>query len=114
MKVQHALIASAAGLLLAGCADYGYGPDYYSADYYGAPAAYYGPGVDIDFDGFYDGYYGPIYDGYWNSGAFYYRSSPDAGYVRGNTAHFRHTAAPGFNHIRGTTHMTAPARRPPD
>jgi hypothetical protein len=113
MKIQHVLIAGAAAGMLAACADYDtdYGPDYYSADYYGAPSAYYG--ADVDFDGYYDGYYGPVYDGYWNTGAFYYRTSPSTGFVRGSADHFRRTATPGFNHIHGTTHMTAPARRPP-
>ncbi len=64
---------------LAACAD-GYG--------YGGGAGY-GPGP-YSYDGYYDGYYGPIYDGYWGSdNNFYYRhGAGDRGYTRGDRGHF--------------------------
>jgi hypothetical protein len=47
------------------------------------------------YDGWYDGSYGPIYDGYWgNDGYFYYRHAEGEGaYVRGDRNHFAHQAA---------------------
>lgn len=101
MKVGQILGATAALVLVAGCAGGYYG---------GSDFGYYGP--DTEFDGYYDGAYGPIYDGYWgHGGAFYYRSSAGGTWNRGETAHFRRAAAPGFNHIHGTTHGgTRPAR----
>lgn len=86
MKLRLAALALAtlAAVPLAGCADGVYG---------GGPA--YGPGP-YSYDGYYDGAYGPIYDGYWgDDDYFYYRSGPDAhGFRRGDRAHFAH-AAPG-------------------
>jgi len=54
MRLSAAMVAS---ILLAGCAPaYGPGP------YYGGGA--YVVGEPIAYDGFYDNYYGPFYDGY--------------------------------------------------
>jgi hypothetical protein len=66
----------------------------------------YGPGP-YAYDGYYDGYYGPIYDGYWGGdGAFYYRhGAGDRGFVRGDNAHFRHDAPQGgqnFQQMHGS------------
>jgi hypothetical protein len=97
--MRHLLTASAAVVLVAGCADYGMG--------YG-----YGPGpvADVEYDGYYDGAYGPIYDGYWgDNGAFFYRNSASGRYRRADAAHVRRDAAPGFNHVHGMAHA-APAR----
>jgi len=85
---------------LAGCAD----------DYaYGGGVAY-GPGP-YAYDGWYDGYYGPIYDGYWGSDNYFYyrRGGGDRAYIRGDGGHFRHDAPGGEHHyqpLRGS--MTPP------
>ncbi|HEY5290170.1 MAG TPA: hypothetical protein VIJ59_09065 [Caulobacteraceae bacterium] len=105
MKFRHMLTASAAVVLLAGCADYGHGPGYVGVGYIGGPVA------DVDYDGYYDGSYGPIYDGYWgDNGAFFYRTSENDHWRRGDTTHFRRDAAPGFNHMQGHT-RAAPNRQ---
>ena len=40
--------------------------------------------------GWYDGFYGPIYDGYWVDSIFYFRRSPqDRAFRRGDPLHFR-------------------------
>lgn len=105
MKLHHLLFAGAAVAMLAGCADYG---DYADTGYPGDTAYIdygYGPAADVAFDGWYDGFYGPIYDGYWDNDVFFYRTSPDATrFSRGDVTHFRHDAAPGFSHMRGMTH----------
>ncbi len=66
---------------------YGYGGSIYA----GSPYAY---------DGYYDGFYGPIYDGYWGTdNYFYYRSGAhERRYRRGDSAHFhRGDRGPGSN-----------------
>jgi hypothetical protein len=95
MKIAHILGATAALVIVAGCADYGVG--------------YYGPGpmADVEYDGYYDGAYGPIYDGYWGgNGGFYYRNSANDHYRPAGGSHFRHDAAPGYNHVHGTAHAS--------
>jgi hypothetical protein len=58
----------------------------------------YGPGP-VAYDGYYDDYYGPIYDGYWgNGGVFYYRSHEHGRLIADRGNHFRHDmggAGPG-------------------
>lgn len=84
---------AAAILSVSACADgiYSGGGDW------GGPVAY---------DGWYDGYYGDVYDGYWGSdGAFYYRHGDnDRRYYRGNHNHFaRGESTPGgnYHHLQG-------------
>jgi len=49
-------------------------------------------------DGYYDGYYGPLYDGYWgDDDAFYYSGGPGRPFVRDEGSHFQHRAAAGFH-----------------
>ncbi|MDQ2860247.1 MAG: hypothetical protein M3T55_05885 [Pseudomonadota bacterium] len=90
--------AIAAAALLAGCAG---GPGYYG----GGP----GYGVAVGYDGYYDGFYGPIYDGYWRGRSFYWRDRDGGRWRRDDGRHFRHEAANGFRHIQGERH---PDRRP--
>lgn len=78
MKTLLLGAAAAAALMLVGCASEGY---YGNGVGYGY--SYYGPS-----EVWYDGYYGPYADGYWDSGAFYYRGS-DGQYVRDGAGHFR-------------------------
>ena len=92
MRTWIAIVCLA--LPLAGCVGYdGYGGYGYGARY-GAPIAY---------DGFYDNYYGPIYDGYWGGGgAFYYRSHERGRWIRDRGNHFRQApGGPGFNAFHG-------------
>lgn len=82
---------------LAACVDDGYG---------GVGVASYGPGP-YSYDGWYDGYYGPIYDGYWGSdNYFYYRhGNGDRGYMRGDRGHFRRDTPQGqhnYQPLHGT------------
>jgi hypothetical protein len=75
-----------------------------------------GVGVEMDgpgpyaYDGWYDGYYGPIYDGYWgDDGYFYYRHHEGEGaFVRGDRAHFAHEAPQGAHNFQPMHGMTTP------
>ncbi len=85
---------AAAALSLSACAEETYG----GGVAWDAPYAY---------DGWYDGAYGSVYDGYWgDDGYFYYRHGQgDHHYIRGEQAHFsRGGTAPGgnFQHLQGT------------
>src|SRR5271168_5164000 len=116
-RVLLAIGLSAGLLFVAGCADDGYGryyergsgpygPGPYGSGPYGpGPAAYYGydrysdggPGeygpTPVGYDGYYDDYYGPFYDGCWaGDGGFYYSDGPGHGYRRGDPRHFRREA----------------------
>jgi hypothetical protein len=85
------ILGACALLALAGCA---------SAD---------GP---ISYDGYYDGYYGPMYDGYWgDDNSFYYSGGIGQPFVRDGGSHFRRGAAAGFNSFHNT-HMGPHAGHP--
>jgi hypothetical protein len=88
MKLRSIAIALGAASLLSACAHtYMDGP----------PLAY----ADVDYDGWYDGFYGPFNGGFWGAndrfffddGAHHFR--PDMG------GHFRHQDGGGFQHIQG-------------
>lgn len=84
MKNALAALALCAGstLGLSACVSDGYGPAYGVDVGWGTPYAY---------DAWYDGYYGPLYDGYWgDDGYFYYR--------RGDHEHSFHRA--DRDHVR--------------
>jgi hypothetical protein len=72
----------------------------------GGPGMAYGPGP-YEYDGWYDGAYGPIYDGYWgDDGYFYYRHQEGEGaFVRGDREHFSRQSpgAGNFQHMHGMT-----------
>lgn len=56
----------------------------------------------IDYDGYYDDYYGPIADGYWGTdNFFYYTDGPGHPYRRDEGRHIRREAANGFHTIHG-------------
>jgi hypothetical protein len=66
--------------------------------------AYYGPAgvyADVDYNGFYDGYYGPFNGGYWSDGGFYYWDAGRRNYRFDHGGHFRREAAPGFTSFHG-------------
>jgi hypothetical protein len=75
-------------------------------------------GSDYPYDGYYDDYYGPIYDGYWGGdGYFYYRSrQADRGFIRGDQTHFRRSGggmpAQNFHPMQGTMRPTQGMRMP--
>ena len=98
MTGKAILAATLAAGLLAGCAG---GPGYYGG----------GPGVRVavGYDGYYDGFYGPISDGYWRGNVFYWRDREDHRFRRDDGRHFRREAAQGFQHMLGERH---PDRRP--
>lgn len=69
------------------------------------------------YDGWYDGYYGQVYDGYWGSdGYFYYRHNEGEGaFVRGDRQHFARQAPQGphnYQHIQGNTMPRQGVRAP--
>ena len=63
-------------------------------DGYGHPGYAYNVGVAYPYEGYYDGFYGPIYDGYWGGDGFFYyrRGAGDRGFVRGDRDHFAREA----------------------
>ena len=60
--------------------------------------------AEVGYDGYYDGFYGPIYDGYWRGGSFWWRDRDDHPFRRDDAGHFRREAKEGFNHITGVRH----------
>ena len=57
----------------------------------------------IDYDGYYDDYYGPFYDGYWAAdGFFYFADGPGRSYRRDDFHHFRREASVGFHGVHST------------
>jgi len=99
------LSLAAFALPLSACAT-----DSYDGRFY-ADAAY-------PYDGYYDGFYGPIYDGYWGSnGYFYYRANSGGRFIRGDHNHFRPgNAAPSpggkFQPMQGNTRPMAGTKMP--
>jgi len=90
------LIGAAAVLLLSACAD---GPGYSHRDH---------ASLTLNYDGYYDDFYGPINDGYWGpGGVFYFSDAPGHPYRRDDGHHVRRDAANGFHTIHG--HHNPPA-----
>jgi hypothetical protein len=80
--------ALAAAPILSGCTEgYAYGPS--------------GPYADVDYDGFYDDYYGPFNGGYWGPGDAFYYSDQGGHFHRDVGHHFRRQASQGFHSIHG-------------
>ncbi len=66
--------------------------------------------MSIDYDRFYDDYYGLFYDGYWGPGdVFFYTDALGHPYHRDDAHHFRHDAGDGFHAIHG--HHAGPTER---
>lgn len=84
--------AAAALVTLSGCA----------YDYYGYP---YGYSVAAGYGGapiYYDGFYGPYWNGYWGpEGAFWYSTGPGRPFIRDIGGHFRGFAGAGFHRVGG-------------
>jgi len=85
------MIAGAAGLLTtAACADY-------PAGY---PHGRHGYGHADGYDVYYDGYYGPVREGYWdNDGDFHYRDA-QRHWQRDQGRHFRRDSYNGYQSYR--------------
>jgi hypothetical protein len=64
--------------------------------------------VISSFDAFYDGHYGPFYNGYWSKeGAFFFSTGPGRPYVRDDGGHFRRLNSDGFFPVEGSGPQTA-------
>ncbi|MBI1198805.1 MAG: hypothetical protein GC203_13170 [Phenylobacterium sp.] len=82
--MKRLVIALGAVALLGGCAsDMGYG------------------GRTRGYDAWYDGAYGPYYDGYWRGDVFWYSPARGRPYVRDDGRHFRRDGGPGFHGVHG-------------
>ena len=84
-RLLAALLVTLPLATLAACDDgYGYG----GVGYASTPYAY---------NGYYDGFYGPIYDGYWGSDRYFYyrRNADDRRFYRGDLGHFDRERARG-------------------
>jgi len=93
MKPILAVLVVSGALGLAACESDGYsgasfyGSTGYSDRYYGD--RYYSPRT-VWHRGWYDNFYGPIYDGYWGPGdVFFYRVQPGDRFYRDDRRHFR-------------------------
>ena len=69
------------------------------------------------YDGYYDGYYGQIHDGYWgDDGSFYYRSGDgEREYHRGDGDHFRreNNGEGRYQHFQGSIQTRPEGARMP-
>lgn len=92
-RVLIALSFGAACIGLSACADDYYGPHRYAYEH--------GP---VGYDGYYDNFYGPVYDGYWGDDGFYYSTGDGRPYVRDDGGHFRHEGGSGFVEFHGGLH----------
>ena len=91
-----------AALLMAGCA---YEGGYHHHDEIVA---------GVDYDGYYDDYYGAFNDGYWGpDDYFYFSDGPGHPFRRDEAHHFRHDAADGFHTIHGHHEGAVPHGAPP-
>ncbi|HEX4184071.1 MAG TPA: hypothetical protein VHY34_12515 [Caulobacteraceae bacterium] len=87
--IRQVSLGVATAILLAACA------------YGGGPGGGYGV-ADVDYDGYYDDFYGPFDDGYWGpDNYFYFSSGGDHHFRRDEGQHFRHESTQGFHPIHG-------------
>lgn len=97
--MKRLLIAAAAAVSLVSLGACAYGGDY-------GPRL--GPGFyehhPIAYDGYYDGAYGTVYDGYWGDGGYYYSTREGGPYVHDDGGHFRQTEGAGFTAFHGGMH----------
>jgi hypothetical protein len=90
--------ALGAASLVGGCISFGGGGDH---THYVA--------AGVDYNGYYDDYYGPIADGYWGpDGVFVYATSRGGPYRRDDDHHIQAEATPGHHNIHGH-HVDHPA-----
>jgi hypothetical protein len=98
LKLAAGSAVLAATLMASACASYddgrGYGNRHYART--SVSVGYY--------DGWYDGHYGPVHDGYWGDDRFfYYRASPRGPWIVDRGNHFRRDRFDGGRsfHYRG-------------
>lgn len=85
--MKHLMISLGLALGLSACATYGDNG--------------YGYGGGYAYNGYYDNYYGPVYDGYWGDGdLFYYRTVRNGPYLRDDSRHFRRDTYQGYREFR--------------
>jgi hypothetical protein len=95
--MKRLLLALAVGAACAGmaaCAD----------DYYGGGGGIAYANHPIGYDGYYDDFYGPFYDGYWGDGGFWYSTGPSVAFTLDRGNHFRHDGGAGFHRFHGGMH----------
>lgn len=94
MRIVPLLVAAAATTaLLTACAE---GPGYGYPPY---------PVAAVGWDGYYDDYYGPFYDGYWGAdGAYYYRGNAHDTWHQDSGQHFAKEARAGSHPVHGLGH----------
>jgi hypothetical protein len=94
MKIAAGSVVLAATLLgSAACSTYD--------DGYGYRGYNHGPRVAVGYyNGWYDGYYGPVRDGYWRGDSFYYRTGPRGPWIVDSGRHFRHERFDGGRSFR--------------
>lgn len=94
MLLALALTGALTGL--GACADSYYGGD-------NGPRHYrYYDHNPVSYEGYYDGYYGRVHDGYWgDGGVFYYSTGEGQPYVVDRGRHFRRDAYEGYRPFRG-------------
>ena len=87
----------AAAFLLSGCVVEPAPHPYY------APTPYYPAVAPAPADAYYDGYYGPYVDGYWNGGVYVFFGN-DHRWHRDDGRHFGRGPGPGYFHVHGSGH----------
>jgi len=91
-----ALSAAAACAGLGACVDDNYYPRQAADFYVHHPVAY---------DGYYDDFYGNVYDGYWGDEGFYYSMGEGQPFAVDRANHFRHEdGGQGFHAFHGGVH----------
>ena len=88
MKLTSAICATAAVVLLAGCATYATVPA--------------GPAVAVATPAgsqiWYDDFYGPVYSGYWGSDGFFrYQLASNGPWMVDSSGHFRRSSVTGYH-----------------
>jgi hypothetical protein len=100
-RIFLVLGAGAACIGLGACVDHVYSARQPADFYVNHPVAY---------DGYYDDFYGAIYDGYWGDEGFYYSKRMGEPFLVDHGNHFRREAGPGFHAFHGGVHKAVGAK----
>lgn len=94
-RIAKLVLVGAALMALGGCVyedEYAYGGHGHIGTYEKRAGA----------DCWYDGFYGPVYDGHWGEGGYYFAKAKGEPYQLDRDGHFRRVGGPGFGiHIGG-------------